>query len=332
MTEQHPESAEPTEADTRAFSIQDQAMEQRVNVLTILALALAILLLCGCSGLKHYTVNRLGDTLAAGGAGYGGDDDPELIRQAAPFSLKLMENVLAESPSHGPLLTAAAAGFTQFAYAYVQQDADELEASDLTGARALRRRAVALYRRAQAYGLRALSSRHEDFETLLRTAPDAALAGLDRNDLPALYWSTVPLAATIALSKDDPRTIAQLPLLERLVARLRQLDEDYDHGALHGFLISYAMSRPGERHPEGEARRHFAAAIRLGGDERAAPYVTLAETVSVATGNRREFGYLLNRAAAMPPPRTHPEWRLEHELMQRRARWLLSQTDRLFLD
>ena len=95
----------------------------------------------GCTSLHHYTADRVGDALAGTGSSYATDDDPELIRGASPFGLKLMESVLQETPQHTALLTAASGGFTQYAYAFVQEDADELEARDVDGAFALRARA-----------------------------------------------------------------------------------------------------------------------------------------------------------------------------------------------
>lgn len=88
--------------------------------------ALAGLGLTGCS-INRLVVNKVGDALASGGGAFATDDDPELIKTAAPFSLKMMESLLAESPQHRGLLLAASSGFTQYAYAFVQQDADELE-------------------------------------------------------------------------------------------------------------------------------------------------------------------------------------------------------------
>ncbi len=296
------------------------------------AIVLAATILTGCSGIHQYTIDRLGDTLAAGSSGYGSDDDLELIRQASPFGLKLMESVLLETPHHATLLTATAAGFMQYAYAYVQQDADELELRDVQSARVMHHRAVALYRRARIYGFRALAVRHTDFNAQLKQDAKLVLADLDHEDMAPLYWSTVATAAIITLSKDDPQTIAELPLLEKMVGRLQQLDENYDHGALHSFLISYEMSRPGSRQPEISARHHFERAIYLAEGERVAPYVAFAEAACVATQNRQEFIKLLSQAITISSPRKHPEWRLENELMQRRARWLLSQVDQLFLE
>ena len=73
----------------------------------------------GCS-LKRLAVNKVGDAIASGGATYETDDDLELVGDALPFSLKLLESLLGESPDHRGMLTAACKGFTSYAYAFVQ--------------------------------------------------------------------------------------------------------------------------------------------------------------------------------------------------------------------
>src|SRR5216684_3240802 len=108
---------------------------------SFLRVGLACLLLAcfigsGCS-LRRYALNKAADALARSGSTFSIDDDPELIKAAAPFSLKLMESFLAENPRHTGLLAAAASGFTQYAFAFVQEEADEVEPADLAAAEAL---------------------------------------------------------------------------------------------------------------------------------------------------------------------------------------------------
>ena len=52
----------------------------------------------GCS-MKKIAINKLGNALANSGSTFASDDDPELIQAAVPFSLKLIESLLAESPA-----------------------------------------------------------------------------------------------------------------------------------------------------------------------------------------------------------------------------------------
>jgi predicted anti-sigma-YlaC factor YlaD len=284
----------------------------------------------GCS-VRRMAVNRLSDALAAGGTTFASEDDPELVKAAAPFSLKLMESLLDENPKHAGLLFATASGFTQYAYAFVQQDADEMEERDLAAATEMRARARKLYIRARNYGLRGLELKHRSFEKALRSDPKSALRAAQLDDVPLLYWTAVSWGAAISVSKDNPDLIGELPMVEALIDRALELDESFDHGAIHSFLVSYEMSRPGgEGKPEERARRHFERAMELSGGELAGPLVALAEAVSVKQQDVSRFKELLERALAINVD-VKPESRLVNLVMQRRARWLLSRTDELFL-
>ena len=284
----------------------------------------------GCS-VRRMAVNRLSDALAAGGTTFASDDDPELVKAAAPFSLKLMESLLDENPKHAGLLFATASGFTQYAYAFVQQDADEMEENDLAAATEMRARARRLYIRARNYGLRGLEVNHRGFEKALRNDPKAAVRAGKVDDVRLLYWTAVSWGAAISVSKDNPDLIGELPIVEALIDRALELDESFDRGAIHSFLVSYEMSRPGaEGKPEERARRHFERAMELSGGQMAGPLVALAESVSVKQQDVTGFKELLGRALAINAD-AKPEWRLVNLVMQRRARWLLSRTDELFL-
>ncbi len=289
-----------------------------------------LLFLSGCS-VKRIAVNKVGNALAGSGSSFASDDDPDLVRAAAPFSLKLMESLLAESPKHRGLLLATASGFSQFAFAFVQQDADELEDSDFAAAENLHARARRLYLRARNYGLRGLDVAHPGFEKHLRADAKVSLQAARPKDVPLLYWTAVAWAAAISLSKDNPDMIADLPFPEALIDRALALDESFDDGAIHSFLITFEMSRPNDSaNAEARARQHFQRAVQLSHGLQAGPYVSLAEAVCVQKQDLKEFESLLHQALAINPD-TKPEFRLANLIMQRRAKWLLGRTDQLFL-
>lgn len=281
--------------------------------------------------MHHYAVGRLGDSLARSGTSFAGDTDPELIRTAAPFSLKLMESVLEDAPQHVGLLTATAAGFSGYAYAFVQEDADEVEARDLAAALEMRVRARKMYVRARDYGMRALEVRHSGFSARLHQSNGAVAAELDDADVPAVYWTAAAWAAAISLEKDSPRALAELPLVDALLRRVETLDPDYGHGALDSVLMSWEAGRPGARDSQREVHRHFERAVRLSGGQMAGPYVTFAEVSCVPLQDRAAFLGNLRQALAIDPAQ-RPEWQLENLVVQRRARWLMTQADQLFLD
>ena len=297
-------------------------------------LGAVVVLLCGpvamgCS-VRKMAIDRVGDALSGGGASFSSDDDPDLVKAAAPFSLKLMESLLAENPGHRGLRLAAASGFTQYAYAFVQQEADELQDNDPEAAARLRDRARLLYLRGRNHAFRGLEVALPGFEAALREKPSETAGTVRRDDAPLLYWTAVSWAAAISLSKNDPDLIADLPYVETLIDRALELDEGFDAGAIHAFLISYEPARKGgSADAAARSQRHFDRAVELTGGAQAAPFVSLAEAVSVGSQDREMFIALLEHALSIDV-NTQPEWRLTNLIMQRRARWLLSQTDRLF--
>jgi predicted anti-sigma-YlaC factor YlaD len=297
----------------------------------LFAIALAVGFTSACS-VKRIAVNKLGNALASSGSTFTSDEDPELVRDALPFSLKLIESLLAESPRHRGLLFAAASGFTPYAYAFLQEEADETEDRDLAKATGLRIRARRLYLRARDYALRGLEVSHPALGTSLRKDPKSAVRIATAKDVPLLYWTAASWGAAISLSKDNPDLVADQPIVEALIDRALELDEKFDHGAIHSFLITYEASRNGaEGNFAVRSRGHFERAMKLSGGDQAAPLVSLAETVSQPKQDRREFEALLGRALAIDAD-AKPEFRLANLIMQRRARWLLSRTDELFLE
>jgi hypothetical protein len=109
------------------------------------------------------------------------------------------------------------------------------------------------------------------------------------------------------------------------------LDEAFDYGAIHTYFITYEMSRSGGTgDPAARSRQHFERALALSGGQQAGPMVSFAEAVCVQKQDLKQFESLLHQALAINPD-LKPEWRLANLIMQRRAKWLLSRTDQLFL-
>jgi predicted anti-sigma-YlaC factor YlaD len=304
----------------------------------LLTLGLSLILLAGGCSVKRLALRKVGDALSQSTGGtFVSDNDPELIRDALPFSLKLMESILAETPDHIPLLTALSKGFTSYSFAYLQMEADYIEAENLQQARAMRERARNLYLRARNYGLQGLEANRPGFTNLFFSSPELALATLktskeeNRN---LVQWTLSPWAAAISLSKDRPEMIADLPYVEAMIEWMIHWEGYEENPVLGSILMSFESVRthiaPEEGTLEERIRRDFDGALRQSKGLLAGPYVTLAESVSIQNQNAEEFKSLLGSALAIDVD-LYPEARLENLLMQKRARWLLAQADDLFL-
>jgi predicted anti-sigma-YlaC factor YlaD len=291
-----------------------------------------LLLSAGCS-IRRVAINQIGNALASGGSTFTSDDDPELVQAAIPFGLKLYESLLAESPKHTGLLLAAAQGFTEYSYAFVDSRIDEARAESVERADALRERARKLYIRAYRYGMRGLEVHHPGFAAALDNDADLALQRVTRRDVPLLYWTAASRGLTISLSKTSPELIAELPLVETVVRRVAELDENFGAGAVPEFLITLEAAHSGVKPEEQQKlmRQHFERALKLSQGKRAGTYVSFAENACVPAQNKAEFQSLLEKALAVDPD-TDLDNRLANLVAQRRARWLLNHIDELFLE
>lgn len=293
---------------------------------------IAIVLGVGCS-IKRFTANTVGDMLAYGDSVYERDDDLVLVGDALPFSLKLVESLLSQSPQHYGLLLTASRGFVLYSYAYVHFDADQVVADDLDRALELRRRARRLYLRALDYGLRALESTYPGFAVRLSEDPQKAVHEVTPEHaarvVPVLYWSAAALGLAISVSRHDAALLARLPEVDALLARALELDEGWNGGTLHEFQVTLVAA--GRLKADDEmVRRHYQRALQLSQGRRASLYVAYAEAASIPSQNRAEFSELLDKALSIDVDE-EPEHRLINALAQRRAKWLKGRIDELFL-
>ena len=183
-------------------------------------------------------------------------------------------------PKHVPLLISTCGGFTQYGYAFLEAEADSLDASRRAEATALRERALKLYLRGRGYCLRAVDVRlGKGTSAALLQDPVAAVAKARKDDVPLLYWTAASWGAAISLGIDRPDLAVDFPSVRALAERALALDPEWSKGvdpraddyarqpARSARRQSGTRPRPlqdGGRDPEGPV----AGAIRLAGDGR----------------------------------------------------------------
>ena len=281
----------------------------------------------GCS-IRQLAVRQLGSALAQGGGAFAQEEDVRLAGEAIPFSLKLIESLLLQDPGNTDLLTAAAAGFTQYAYGWVHQPADFAEDADPAAAAAERERAARLYLRANRYATEALEKLLPGFST----DRSAALASANASHVPLLYWHAASLGAALSVSKQNASLLARIPEVASSIDAAHRLDTDWNLGALHAFQIAFEPARTDRTTPTKQrVEAAFSEAMRASGGLSAAPLVTLAETLCVQEQDGERFSLLLQQALAIDLDQA-PDLRLANRIAQERARWLLERKDDLILE
>ncbi len=296
-------------------------------------LALALLLVSSGCSIRKLAVNTLADALAGSTSStFTTDDDPELIRDALPFALKTLETLLGEVPENTGLLLSACQGFVLYGAAFVELEADRLEATSYRQAKHQHARALKLYLRARGYCFRALDLTFPGASQALIRGDASVLEDARLEHVRLLYWTAASWGAAIGAGLDRPELVADLPAVRALLERALELDSDYDQGVLHDamMLLEFAEIESGVGSIE-RAREHYQRALELGAGTRAGTYVAWANTVSVREQNREEFEELLEKALAVDLE-GDPDSRLANVIQQDKARWLLDQAGDLFLD
>jgi TRAP transporter T-component len=279
-------------------------------------------------------MNRMADALTATASAYARDDDPELVRVAAPATLKMVEMMLDTQPSNPGLLMTACSGYAQYAYAFLHV---ESEIAAGTGANArvvqeLRARGAAMYARARGYCMRALATRNARVADLLQRdarAATQALGSTTKADVSSLFWTGAALGGELALADNQLTRIGDLAVIRALFTRALALDDGWQGGAIHEAMIVLEGLPALLGGSPTRAREHFDRAVVLSQGQSAFAYVTFASSVSVRARNRGEFERLLKQALAIDLSK-QPQQRLANLIAQKRAKFLLANADRWF--
>jgi len=297
------------------------------------SLLCALLLFAGCA-LEQYSLKASVDMMVAAEQSSHEEQDPELVQLAAPMGLKTAETLLRSHPKHPMLHLLVARGFVEYAYAFVQTEAERLDESNPAQARPAWARAKALYLRARDHALDGLELRHPGALAAVRS-PDALRAWLKTvrsKDVPLLYFTGLSWGLAILAERSASPALGELPLIEEMMETALCLDETYDRGRLHEFFIFYSSLQMGN---EQETNAHLARAMALSHGQRLSPLVSYADSVLSKQQNPQEFERLLQKVLAAPIHDKAPGWRQErlaNILAQRRARWLLSQKEKRFAE
>ncbi len=290
----------------------------------LFTLSLLVALLSACSP-RMLLVRNVADELA--GQGQATEEDIGLAREAGAFYLKLSESVLRQTPGHLPLAESVAGGFTQYSYAFVAFEADRLEGHDAKAAKRLRERAARLYWRAHRHAMAALELNNPDLLKALQPAPEGRNGPafrLPADQVGVAYWAAASWGAHIALSKDKPDVVADLPLAIRLATLAWNADPDHGNGSLASLMGTFEAARPGGSLRQAQA--YFDRAIEAGRGRNAGAFVAQAEALALASGDRVAFEALLQQAIAISSK--HRD--LGNEVMRERAQWLLDTADDRF--
>jgi predicted anti-sigma-YlaC factor YlaD len=280
-------------------------------------------------------MNQVADVLASPGSGtvFTGDNDPELVGDALPFTIKMYESLMVSMPWHIGLKLQTGSLYIMYANAFIQTPADMLGQEEIEEQKFLFQRAKNLYLRGRDILLNALDNKYPGLLTFLEKKEyDRALARVKKVDVPLLYWAAAGWLGAFAIDPFDMKLGITVPRAAALMDRVYALNPNFDNGAVHDFYTLFYGAMPDYMGGDfNKAREHFKKAIEASDGKLTSPYLSLATTVSVKEQNLTEYETLLNKVLAIDPD-SDPGNRLVNTINQRKARWLLEHKGDFFLE
>ena len=275
-------------------------------------LALAFLVLS--SGCTTIIVNPLLDPLSLS---LQKQTDLELLQDGAPTLLLLLDGLIAGDPDNEPLLIAATKAYG--AYASILYEEGHVE------------RAVNMSIKSKEYGinlLRQLNGLKNITDNTL-TEIDRALYNISPGKVEYLFWGAYGWATWIQYQDGAPGAMADLPVVEKIMLRVVELDESYYYGGAHIFLGSYYGSRPQMYGGEPDtSRKHFERALEINKRLFLLTQVAYAQTYARLMFDRELYLKLLTEV--IEQPLADSEMASSNKLAKVKAEKLINQVDEFF--
>lgn len=281
------------------------------------AIALCGLVLNACTMGQMVARSSL-PILESGNIAMNRETDLELARAAIPANLKLIEGLILELPGNAELRLQAAQGFYGYAYGFIEDEDN--------------RRASELYRRGLEHALRALAVMgfSADIATLPQKALERQLGTLDRDAVPALFWSASCWAKWIDMNRDDPARLAEMGKAAALMTRVLELDENYYHGGAHLFFGVYYGAKPPMLGGDfNRSAQHFEKARAATQGKLLFVDMLQAQYLARQQLDRRQFHERLT-AVVNAPPDIYPEMALANAIARQKAKQLLTKEEEWF--
>jgi hypothetical protein len=274
----------------------------------------AAFFLAGCGSIVSSVTGDFADGLSESILN---QQDPELVREALPSYLLLLDSVVRNDPDNAATLAAAAQLYAVYGAALV----DDPE------------RAAILTTQGRDYGVRALCAAREQTCNLRGLTFDEYLEAIrqtDEGDADALFAYSVSSLAWIRANSDDYEALADLPKIEAALKHLFDIDEDQVYAAgtsmYLGVLNTLRPEALGGKPEEG--REWFERGVALSGEKDLSIKVEYARGYARLLYDRELHDRLLNEVLAADVEQD--DLTLFNILAQQQAEALLSGADDYF--
>ena len=236
--------------------------------------------------------------------------DLDLVCEGSPSYLLMIDSMIAGKPENSGLLNSGVQAYVGYINVMEECGYDSLRIKNVS-------------EKAKLYGKRLLEKEIGDMSD--RENLDKQLAAAQKDNAEALFWGALGWLTWIQFQEGSPLSMIELPVVEKIMTRVLELDETIQAGSPHLFFGGYYATRPpmfgGD--PD-KSRYHFERALEISGRNFLLIQTTIAATLARQLFDQELHDALLEEVIAFPLDKA-PEYTLSNQVAKRRAQNLLNE-------
>ncbi len=273
--------------------------------------------LSACS-LSQLTVRASMPMIEGGITAMNMETDLALASSAIPANISLIEGMLINDPGNEKLRLFAAQAYYGYAFGFVEDSNPS--------------RAARLYDRGYQHARLVLLNQGLNEQQLTGDLENLqqSINKLDKDAVPALFWAASCQAKSIDLTRDNARSLAQLPKAVMFMQRVLELDEQYFMSGAHVFFgVYYGSKSPMLGGNYKLSEQHFAQANQDNQNKLLVVNLLRAQYLERQRFDQQTFHDLLTRIIHASNT-LYPEQALINEISRRKASLLLEKEEQWF--
>lgn len=252
------------------------------------------------------------------------ESDPEVAEVSGLAMLKTLEVFHFQNPTNKIYLNLLAKSYATYAFGFLENKMIQYK-NDPAKYQMYFDRAKNFYKRGKDYGMAYIGRSDRGLVKALSKGVDTTrkrMASYSRHKVEPIFWLAFSWGSYINLSKDDITVVADLSLVETMMAQVVKVYPSFYFAGPHLFYGVYYASRPSMLggSPE-KSKEHFAEAEKITNGKSLMVYALQAQFLAVQTMDKALFHEMLDKVNAGSIDAL-PEQRLANALAKQRAKYL----------
>ena len=261
------------------------------------------------------------------------EGDVETAEISGLAMIKTLEVFSYQNPQNRNYLNLLARSYATYAFGFFETRMVQYQFKDPERYQLYFDRAKGFYKKGKGFAMNLMGRRDPKLIKALAQGVEAVkkrASNYDRYEIEPLFWLVFNWGSLINLSKDDITAVADLALVEAIMARIVQVYPGFFYGGPHMFYGVYYASRPPMLggNPE-EARKHFEEASKLTNDRNLMVFALEAQFLAVQIRDKGLFDEMIAKVNAGSVDAL-PEQRLANALAKERVKYLQANASHYF--